>query len=66
MSRAKELIGKTASLRFQLEDDQHDAFEAQRTGVIPLGAQLFVDEGRLLLKRQVIFVAIQLLCYGYA
>ncbi len=55
MSRAKELIGKTASLRFQLEDDQHDAYEAQKTGVIPVGSQLLVDEGRpVLLKNQVI------------
>ena len=57
MSRAKELIGKTASLRFHLEDDEHDAYEAQRTGIVPVGSQLLLDEGRpVLLKNQIILV----------
>ncbi len=55
MARPKELIGKTASLRFQMEDDEHDAFEAKRTGIVPLGSQLFDEGGRpVLLKRQIV------------
>ncbi len=55
MTRAKELIGKTASLRFQMADDEHDATAAKRTGIVPLGTQLFEENGMpTLLKRQVI------------
>ena len=55
MARAKDLIGKTASLRFQMEDDEHDARQVKKTGIVPLGSQLFEDRGLpILLKRQVI------------
>lgn len=53
-ARAKELIGKTASLRFQMVDVEHDIASAM-AGDIPLGSKLYEYEGRrVLLKDQVI------------
>jgi preprotein translocase subunit SecD len=53
-ARAKEIIGKTASLRFQMVDEESDLASAQ-AGVIPLGSRLYDYEGRhVLLKNQVI------------
>lgn len=52
--RAKELIGKTATLKFQMVDMEHDV-EAAMAGDMPLGSKLYEHEGRkLLLKDQVI------------
>ena len=54
-ARAKALIGKVASVRFQLVDVNHDAATAARSGVVPFGDTLFRYEGRpYLLKNQVI------------
>ena len=54
-ARAKQLIGKVATLQFRLVDNDGDAFKAQQTGVVPFGSQLFVYNGRpILLKNQVI------------
>jgi preprotein translocase subunit SecD len=54
-ARAKQLIGKVATLQFKLVDTENDAFKAQQTGVVPFGSQLFNFSGRpILLKNQVI------------
>lgn len=54
-ARAKEIIGKTATLRFQMVDVDHDAESAWLSGDIPLGTKMYTYEGRrLLLKEQVI------------
>lgn len=53
-ARAKEIIGKTASLRFQMVDDEADLSSAQ-AGVVPLGTRLYDYDGRpVLLKNEVI------------
>lgn len=53
-AHAKELIGKTATLRFQMVDVEHDV-EAALTGDVPLGSRLYEYEGRkYLLKDQII------------
>lgn len=53
-ARAKEIIGKTASLRFQMVDDEHDIASAQ-AGVVPMGTHLYDYDGRpILLKNEVI------------
>ncbi|HLD16315.1 MAG TPA: protein translocase subunit SecD [Coxiellaceae bacterium] len=53
-ARAKELIGKVATIRMQLVDTQHDPEAAER-GVVPFGSQLYsFDERPILLKEAVI------------
>ena len=53
-ARAKDIIGKTATLRFHMVDSEHDA-EAAMAGDVPLGSKLYEDEGRhVLIKDQVI------------
>lgn len=54
-TRAKEIIGKTASLRFQMVDEEHDVQSAV-AGIVPVGTKLYYDEnGRpILLKNKVI------------
>ncbi len=55
VTRAMDLIGKVANLRFQLVDAQNDANLAAQTGNIPAGDQLYYYQGRpTLLKSQVI------------
>lgn len=55
IARAKRLIGKTATLRFQLVDESHDLASALR-GDIPLGSRLYNGQNKqpILLKEQVI------------
>lgn len=54
-ARAKELIGKQASLRFQLVDVEHDAESVAISGDVPLGSKLYKYEGHnVLLKDRVI------------
>ena len=55
-ARAKELIGKVASLEFRLVDSNNDPARVQKTGIVPFGSQLFTQtDGRpVLLKDQVI------------
>jgi preprotein translocase subunit SecD len=48
-ARAKDILGKTATLKFQLVDTDHDA-----SGPVPLGSKLYQYEGPVLLKNQVI------------
>lgn len=45
-ARAKEIIGKTATLRFQMVDVDHD-----QSGDVPLGSRLYDYEGRHILLR---------------
>ncbi len=53
-ARAKELIGKTATLKFQLVDTQGD-IQSALAGSVPLGDRLYQFEGNpVLLKNQVI------------
>lgn len=52
--RAKELIGKTATLRFQMVDFEHDV-EAALAGDMPIGSRLYDYRGsKILLKDQAI------------
>jgi preprotein translocase subunit SecD len=53
-ARAKEILGKTATLEFRLVDENADAYEAQATGRVPPGDRLYKDrDGQpILLKRQ--------------
>ena len=55
VARAKELLGKTATLRFQLVDESHDLAAALR-GDVPLGSRLYEGQNKqpILLKEQVI------------
>src|SRR5690606_3942371 len=54
-ARAKEIIGKVATVRFQLQDLEHDAKQAAQTGIVPLGSTLFQFENRpILLKDQIV------------
>lgn len=53
-ARAKDIIGKTATLRFQMVDVEHDTASAL-AGDIPIGSKLYQYENRpILLKEQVI------------
>lgn len=55
MARAKEIMGKVATIRFQMVDTEHDAEEASKTGIVPFGDTLYKFEGRpVLVKNQVI------------
>ncbi|GAB4393114.1 MAG: protein translocase subunit SecD [Gammaproteobacteria bacterium] len=54
-TRAKQILGGTATLEFRLVDNQHDARAATNSGIIPLGTQLYYLRGTpLLLKDQII------------
>jgi preprotein translocase subunit SecD len=53
-ARAQEMIGKVASLKFQLVDTEHDAQTASNSGA-PFGSQLYTFQGSpILLKNQII------------
>jgi preprotein translocase subunit SecD len=53
-ARAKEIIGKTATLRFQLVNVESD-IQSASAGVVPLGSRLYqFDKTPILLKNQVI------------
>lgn len=56
MARAKDLIGKMATVKMQLVDTSHNAETAQETGIVPFGTSLKKDEYQrpILLKNQVI------------
>lgn len=54
-ARAKEIIGKVATLHFQLVDTQNDAQAAANSGVVPFGDTLFEYQGQpVLLKNTVV------------
>ena len=53
-ARAKDMIGKVATIRLQLVDVEHDAYSA-KNGVVPFGSHLYDYQGQpLLLKDQVV------------
>lgn len=53
-ARAKDLIGKTATLRFQLVDVEHN-LQSAVAGVVPLGSRLYDYDGApVLLRNQAI------------
>ncbi len=59
----KNLLGRTATLEFRLEDTQNNAYEAAQRGRAPLGSKLYTHTriGRpLLLKREIIATGDQL------
>ena len=56
-AEAANLLGQVATLQFRLNDTENNAFQAQQTGNVPLGDQLFTDSSSgipVLLKREVI------------
>jgi len=55
-AKAKEILGRTATLEIMLVDEEHEA-DAARTGLVPPGSKLYKDRrGRpILLKKQVIY-----------
>jgi len=61
-TRAKKVLGATATLEFRLVDQEGDAYEAKRSGRVPLNAILLENrEGQpVLLKRDVIVTGDQL------
>ncbi|QTS83954.1 protein translocase subunit SecD [Coxiella endosymbiont of Amblyomma nuttalli] len=48
-ARAKDIIGRVATIRLQLVDVNHDAQIAAKTGLIPFGLKLYTYEGRPIL-----------------
>ncbi len=63
-TRAKDILGSTATLEFRLVDQENDAYEAERRGRAPLGSELFhrrEDGSPILLRREVIVSGDQLL-----
>jgi preprotein translocase subunit SecD len=53
-ARAKDLIGKVATVRFQLVDESHNP-QAAMAGAVPIGSRLYHYEGRpVLLKNRVV------------
>lgn len=54
-ARAKDIIGKVATIRLQLVDVEHDAQTAAKTGAVPFGSKLYAYENEpVLLKQQVV------------
>ena len=54
-ARAKNIIGKVATIRLQLEDTQNDALSAKQSGVVPFGSTLYTYEDQpVLLKNEVV------------
>jgi preprotein translocase subunit SecD len=56
-ARAKEMIGKVATIQLQLVDVANDAVAAKQSGVVPFGTKLFKDPntgGPVLIKDRVI------------
>ena len=55
MARAKNMIGKVATIRLQMVDTDHNAENAASSGVVPFGSTLYRYQGRpVLLKNQVV------------
>lgn len=53
-ARAQDIIGKTATLKFQMVDIEHDP-ESALAGDVPVGSKLYIYEGHpVLLKEQII------------
>ena len=62
MPRAKDIIGKVATIRLQLVDVEHDARTASSTGSVPFGSKLYTFEKQpVLLKQQVVLKGISII-----
>jgi preprotein translocase subunit SecD len=62
-AEAANLLGQVATLQFRLNDMENNPLEAEQTGNVPLGDQLFTDTSSgfpVLLKREVIATGDQL------
>jgi preprotein translocase subunit SecD len=60
-AEVKDILGKVATLEFRMEDERHNAFEAEQNGRAPFGTKLYQYEQRpVLLKRDVIATGDQL------
>ncbi len=62
-SRAKEILGATATVEFRLVDENNDPYEAERRGRAPLGSELYFfreNNQPILLKREIIVTGDQL------
>ncbi len=55
-AKAKEILGRTATLEIRMVDEEHKASDAQQSGNVPFGTLLFNDRmGRpILVKKQVV------------
>ena len=55
-ARAKDILGRTASLEIRMVNEDQGAFEAALAGNVPFGSDLFVERGgnKVLVKRQVV------------
>jgi len=55
-AKAKEILGRTATLEIRMVDEEHKASDAQQNGNVPFGTLLFNDRmGRpILVKKQVV------------
>jgi preprotein translocase subunit SecD len=55
-ARAKDILGRTASLEIRMVNEEPGAMEAALGGSVPFGSDLFVERGgaKVLVKRQVV------------
>ena len=55
-ARAKDILGRTASLEIRMVNEDPGALEAALAGSVPFGSDLFVERGgqKVLVKRQVV------------
>ena len=55
-AKAKDLLGRTATLEIRMVDDTPGALEAAQAGQVPFGADVYVERGGrpLLVKKQVV------------
>ncbi|MES2771156.1 MAG: protein translocase subunit SecD [Pseudomonadota bacterium] len=55
-AKAKDILGRTATLEIRMVDDSPGALEAAQNGQVPFGSELYVERGGypLLVKKQVV------------
>jgi preprotein translocase subunit SecD len=55
-AKAKDILGRTATLEIRMVDDSPGALEAAQAGQVPFGTELYVERGGrpLLVKKQVV------------
>jgi len=55
-AKAKDILGRTATLEIRMVDDTPGGLEAAQTGQVPFGTELYVERGGapLLVKKQVV------------
>ncbi len=55
-AKAKDILGRTATLEIRMVDETPGALEAAQTGQLPFGSELYVERGGLplLVKKQVV------------